>query len=84
MLKSLASSALSTLDGEKEKGYESLPPLEETVATHICPLSAKGCQSKVTHPSKPSRTTSAFTGRAYASTGRAALALHTMAIHRPV
>lgn len=34
-----SSCALSIIVGAEEKGYERLPPLEEAVAAHLCPLS---------------------------------------------
>lgn len=58
------SAALSTIDGAEEKGYEKLRPLEEAVAVHLCPPSAIGWKAKVSHPSKPRRTTSAQAGSA--------------------
>ncbi|KAI2655719.1 Transposon Ty3-G Gag-Pol polyprotein [Labeo rohita] len=62
------------------KGYEKLPPLDESVAAHLCPPTAIGWKTKASHPSKPCRTTSALAGRAYTSAGQAASALHSMAI----
>ncbi|KAI2644409.1 Platelet glycoprotein V [Labeo rohita] len=62
--------------GDKDKGYEKLPPLEETVAAHLCPPTAIGWKAKASHPSKPSRTTSALARNAYASAGQA----HSMAV----
>ena len=77
--RSSASSTLSTVDGAEEKGYVSLPPLEEAVAAHLCPPTAGSWRSKTVHPSKPCRTTSAIASRAYAAAGQAASALHAMA-----
>ncbi|KAL0195700.1 hypothetical protein M9458_009272, partial [Cirrhinus mrigala] len=62
------------------KGYEKLPPLDESVTAHLCPHTAIGWKAKASHPSKPCRTTSALAGRAYASAGQAASALHSMAV----
>ncbi|ROL42307.1 hypothetical protein DPX16_8186 [Anabarilius grahami] len=73
-------SALTSVDGSEEKGYEHLPPLDEAVAAHLCPPAAVGWKTKRSLPSKPCRTTSALAGRAYASAGQAASALHSMAI----
>ncbi|ROL54892.1 hypothetical protein DPX16_12761 [Anabarilius grahami] len=73
-------SALTSVDGSEEKGYEHLPPLDEAVAAHLCPPTAVGWKTKRSLPSKPCRTTSALAGRAYASAGQAASALHSMAI----
>ncbi len=35
-----ASSALTSVDGAEDKGYEKLPPLDKSVAAHLCPSSA--------------------------------------------
>ncbi len=72
--------ALTTVDIAGEKGYSKLPPLEEAVAAHLCPLSALGLKAHAAHPSKPCRTTSALANRAYAAAGQAGSALHTMAV----
>ncbi len=53
------SSALTTIDGAEEKGYERMPQLDESVAAHLCPPTAIGWKAKASHPSKPCRTTSA-------------------------
>ncbi|ROI15236.1 hypothetical protein DPX16_6247 [Anabarilius grahami] len=60
-------SALTTVDGSEEKGYEHLPPLDVAVAAHLCPPAAVGWKTKRALPSKPCRTTSALAGRAYVS-----------------
>ncbi|KAL0183526.1 hypothetical protein M9458_019222, partial [Cirrhinus mrigala] len=79
-LRTSSSSALTSVDGAEDKGYERLPPLDESVAAHLCPPTAIGWKAKASHPSKPCRTTSALAGRAYTSAGQAASALHSMAI----
>ncbi len=79
-LRASSSSTLTSVDGAEEKGYDSLPPLDESVAAHLCPPTAIGWKAKATHPSKPCRTTSALAGRAYSSAGQAASALHSMAV----
>ncbi len=79
-LRTSASSALTTIDGAEEKGYERMPQLDESVAAHLCPPTAIGWKAKANHPSKPCRTTSALAGRSYASAGQAASALHSMAV----
>ncbi|ROL42719.1 hypothetical protein DPX16_14126 [Anabarilius grahami] len=79
-LRTSQQSAPTSVDGSSEKGYDSLPPLEEAVAAHLCPPAAVGCKTKRALPSKPCRTTSALAGRAYTSAGQAASSLHTMAI----
>ena len=73
-----ASSTLSQVDGAAEKGYNSIPPVEEAVAAHLCPPSR--WRSKAALPSKACRTTSALVGRAFAAAGQAASALHSMAV----
>ncbi len=79
-LRTSASSALTTVDGAEEKGYERMPQLDESVAAHLCPPTAIGWKAKASHPSKPCRTTSALAGRSYASAGQTASALHSMAV----
>ncbi len=71
---------LTSVDSTEEKGYDSLPPLDESVAAHLCPPTAIGWKVKATHPSKPCRKTSALAGRAYSSAGQAVSALHSMAV----
>ena len=78
-LRSSVSSALSQVDGAAEKGYTGIPSVEEAVATHLCPPSARW-RSKSALPSKACRTTSALAGRAFAASGQAASALHSMAV----
>ncbi|KAL0192323.1 hypothetical protein M9458_010619, partial [Cirrhinus mrigala] len=60
-----SSSALTSVDDAEDKGYEKLPPLDESVAAHLCPFTP---------------VTSALAGRAYASAGQAGSALHSMAV----
>ncbi len=50
-----ASSALTSVDGAEEKGYEHLPHLDESVAAHLCPPTAIGWKARASHPSKPCR-----------------------------
>ncbi|XP_067261185.1 uncharacterized protein [Chanodichthys erythropterus] len=73
-------SALTSVDGSEEKGYEHLPPLNEAVVAHLCPPTAVGWKTKRALPSKPCRTTSALAGGAYTCAGQSASVLHTMAI----
>ncbi len=61
-----ASSALTIVDGAEEKGYEKMPPLDESVAMHLCPPSAIDWKAKTAHSSKPCRTTAALAGHSYA------------------
>ncbi len=64
------SAALTSVDGAEEKGYEHLPPLDESVAAHLCPPTAIGWKARASHPSKPCRATSALAGRAYSAAGQ--------------
>ncbi len=66
-----ASVILTSVDGAEEKGYEHLPPLKESVATHQCPPTAIGWKARASHPSKPYRATSALSGCAYLAAGQA-------------
>ncbi len=75
-----ASSALTSIDGAEEKGHEHLPPLDESVAAHLCPPMAIGWKARTSHPSKPCRATSALAGCTYVAAGQAASALHSMAV----
>ncbi len=80
LIRASASVALTSIDGTEEKGYEHLPPLDESVATHLCPPTAIGWNASASHPSKSCRATSALAGRAYSAAGQAASALHSMAV----
>ncbi|KAL0148358.1 hypothetical protein M9458_056338, partial [Cirrhinus mrigala] len=70
----------SSVDGAEDREYEKLPPLDESVAAHLCPPTAIGWKAKSSHLSKPCRTTSALAGRAYTSAGQAPSALHSMVV----
>ncbi len=48
-------------------GYVRSPPVEETVAAHLCPAAAKTLGSDISLPSKPCRTTAHLANKAYAS-----------------
>ncbi len=74
------SSALTSVEGTEEKGYEHLPPLDESVVAHLCPPTAIGWKVRASHPSKPCRATSALAGCAYSAAGQTASALHYMAV----
>ena len=76
--RSSVSPAFSSLDNAKDRGYLSLPPVEQTIATHLCPPSA-GRRTKAVLPSKACRMTSSLLARIFSSAGQAASALHTMA-----
>ncbi len=45
------SSALTLVDSAEDKGYEKLPPLDESVAAHLCPPSAIDWKAKAVRPS---------------------------------
>ncbi|ROL52214.1 hypothetical protein DPX16_8618 [Anabarilius grahami] len=74
------STALTSVDGSQEKGFEQMLPLDEAVAAQLCPPTAVRWKNKQAIPSNPCKTTSALAGRAYSSAGQAGSALHTMAI----
>jgi len=61
-LRASSSSSLTSVDGTEEKGYNSLPPLDESVAAHLCLSMAIGWKAKAAHLSKPCRITSALAG----------------------
>ncbi len=75
-----ASVALTSVDGAEEKGNKHLPPLDESVAAHLCPPTAIGWKTRASHSSKPCRATSALAGCAYSAAGQAASVLHSMAV----
>ncbi len=50
----------SHVDGAEAHGYVRSPPVEETVAAHLCPAAAKTLGSDISLPSKPCRTASAL------------------------
>ncbi|CAM4625497.1 unnamed protein product [Leuciscus chuanchicus] len=76
--RSSVSPAFSSLDNAKDRGYLSLPPVEQAIATHLCPPSA-GRRTKPVLPSKACRMTSTLLARIFSAAGQAASALHTMA-----
>ncbi|XP_016300359.1 metal transporter CNNM2-like [Sinocyclocheilus anshuiensis] len=52
-LRTSASTTLTSVDGAEDKGYEKLPPLDESVAAHLCLPTAIGWKPKAAHLSKP-------------------------------
>ncbi len=46
-LRTSASSALTTIDGAEEKGYERMPQLDESMAAHLCPPTAISWKAKL-------------------------------------
>ncbi len=63
----------SHVDGAEAHGYVRSPPVEETVAAHLCPAAAKTLGSDISLPSKPCRTTAHLANKAFASDGEAAI-----------
>ncbi len=51
-LRASSSPALTSVDGMEEKGYDSLSPLDESVAMQLCPPTAIDWKAKAAHPSK--------------------------------
>ncbi|KAK2915639.1 hypothetical protein Q8A67_000013 [Cirrhinus molitorella] len=49
------------------RGYVHTPPVEESVAVHLCPAAAKTLGSDISLPSKPCRTTAHLANKAYAA-----------------
>ncbi len=72
--------ALTSVDSAEDKEYEHLPPLDESVAAHLCPPTAIRWKVGASHPSKLCGATSALAGRAYSVAGQAASVLHSMAV----
>ncbi|CAM4569325.1 unnamed protein product [Leuciscus chuanchicus] len=68
------------VDDAEVHGYLHMPPVEETVAAHLCPNSTPALGSDRTLPSKPCRFTAHQADKAYGAAGEAVSALHAMAI----
>ncbi len=67
------------IEGMREHGYASMPPIEETLASYL----SRGVASTLKAPALPSKAlkdTSRLNGRAYAAAGQAGAALHTMSV----
>ena len=60
-------------------GYLTMPPAEETLASHLSPESSSSLKAP-TLPTKPLKATSMMVGKAYSAAGQAAACLHTMSI----
>ncbi len=56
------------------------PPVEETVAAHLCPAMAKTMGSDISLPSKPCRMTANLASKAYSLAGVGDSALHALAV----
>ncbi len=79
-LTNAAAADFTKLVGSMEQGYTAIPVVEDTLASHLSPSSARSWKSRPLLPTKPCRTTSALIGKSYISAGQAGMALHTMAI----
>ncbi len=66
--------------GWKPTGMCVWPPIEETVAAHLCPASAKTMGSDISLPSKPCRMIAHLANMVYFLAGEGASALHAMAV----
>ncbi len=75
-----ASSVLTTLDGGVARGYAGIPQVERGVAVHLCPWNAATWRKRPRLPSKACKLTAALAAKAYSAAGKAASALHAMAI----
>ncbi|XDV49855.1 hypothetical protein PO909_019027 [Leuciscus waleckii] len=72
------SSSLTTLDGGAAKGYTHIPPVERAVAMQLCPNST--WRGEPCLPSRACKYSSDLTGKAYKACGKAASAVHAMAL----
>lgn len=72
--------AYTNVAGIASLGYTTMPPLEDSMASHLCPLAAPRWKSKPLLPSKPCRITSSIAEKAYITAGQAGAALNTMAV----
>lgn len=73
------SEIFTKVDGAEARGYTRIPPVEESIAAHLCPSSAS-LKTGATLPSRPCRLTAHVADKAYAASGEAISALHTMAV----
>ncbi|KAL0194767.1 hypothetical protein M9458_008339, partial [Cirrhinus mrigala] len=69
----------ANIEGMRKHGYQSLPPVEETLASYLS-LGKAASLKTPSLPSIPLQVTSRLNGRAYAAAGQAVGALHTMAV----
>ncbi len=70
----------SQVDGAEAHGYVRMPPVEETVVAHLCPVSAKTMGSDISLLSKPCRMTAHLASKAYSLAEEEASAMHAMAV----
>ncbi len=75
-----AAADFTNLVGSVEQGYNDIPLVEDTLASHLLPSLAPSWKSRPLLPTKPCRTTSALIGKSYIAAVQAGMALHTMAI----
>ncbi len=62
-IRASSSSALTSVNGMEEKGYDSPSPLDESVAAHLCMLTVIGWKAKAAKPIQTGRSwTSLFIG----------------------
>lgn len=69
------SEIFTKVDGTETQGYTRIPPVEESVAAHLCPSSAS-LRRQCCHQSLAAR----IADKAYAASGEEISALHTMAV----
>jgi hypothetical protein len=62
------------------KGYEAIPPVERSVATHLCPTAAAFWTGDPRLPSQACELASDLTVRAHKAGGQAASSLHALAL----
>ncbi len=66
--------------GSVEQGYNAIPVIEDTLASHLSLSLAPPWKSCSFLPTKPCRTTFTLIGKFYIAAGQAGIVLHTMAI----
>lgn len=71
---------LTAVDDGDLLGYSKIPPVEEAIATHLCPSASLKVKSAVVHPNKPCCTTASITWKVYAVSGQAVSGLHSIAV----
>ncbi|ROK16092.1 hypothetical protein DPX16_22710 [Anabarilius grahami] len=74
-----SSGFLTMLRRRRRRGYTRIPPVEESIAAQLCPSSAS-LKAGIMLPSRPCHLTTHIADKAYAASGEAISALHTMAM----
>ncbi len=69
----------ANITGMRERGYERMPPVEETLASYLS-MGETASLKVPSLPSKPLQDTLRLNGRAYAAAGQAVALLHTMVV----